>query len=296
MEKRIKGKESAIPWFFHDKLKCYDWSLMHGFPVPEIYSSFNSPKEIELPVEKERFVLKPTRFSSTRGVMVLRRVDEQYYDAMSKRTYTVDEVIAKEVALHEKFPVKMNQWITEELVVDVNGNAVPIDYKAYSFRGKIALILVIDRNVRPTRVDWYDGDFAPLAPGVMTLNPKYVQEGSGIPPSNAAEIRDIASSVSRIVGTPFSRIDLYNSTRGPLLGEITLTPGGLYYGDHYQLSSAQEQLMGAMWDAAEADTDTLKDSIAFLLYSLRYRQLTPKQRAGVHKLFWNPQLARDLIA
>ncbi|MGP5008104.1 ATP-grasp fold amidoligase family protein [Brachybacterium tyrofermentans] len=295
MVARLSGDEDLIPWFLHDKIECYDWSRAHGFPTPEIYERFNSPESIAINPGRDSFVLKPTRFSSTTGVMVLSKSKDKYFDAMSKREYSVEEIIATQKVLHENRPLKLNQWIIEELVVDAGNNPVPLDIKAYAFRGDIALFLIIDRNVRPTRVDWYDGNFRPLAPGRMTLNPKYVQPGSGVPPENSIELAEVASEVSRTVGSPFARIDLYASTRGPLLGEVTLTPGGLYYGDHYKMSEEQNALMGALWQSAEADSEVIRNSVAQLLYGKGLAELSPKELRSVQKIFWSPYLVRSII-
>lgn len=295
MVARLKGEEKLMPWFLHDKIRCHDWSVAHGFETPAIYRRFSSPDSIVLEVDEDAFVLKPTRFSSTIGVMALSREGDKYFDALSQKSYTAGEVVENQILLHEKNPLKENKWIIEEMVVDAAGHAAPLDIKAYAFRGEIALLLVIDRNVRPTRVDWYDGDFRPLAPGRITLNPKYVQPGSASLPPNASAVKELAAEISRTVGTPFARIDLYSSTRGPVLGEVTLTPGGLYYGDHYSLSEEQDHLMGAMWQCAEADSDVVRDSISELLFSQRLAELTAAQVREVNKIFWNPYLIRSLV-
>src|SRR5699024_7904389 len=180
-------------WFLHDKIKCYDWARRHNFPCPQIFARFDAPENIILDPDREQFVLKPTRFSSTRGVMVLHRQDGVYFDALSKRAVDGKSILAEQVELNNTYPVRSNQWITEEVVIDAAGHPVPIDLKAYAFRGDIALWLVIDRNAKPTRVDWFDGKFEPLAPGRMRLNPKYVQAGDGIPPKNASELVELAT-------------------------------------------------------------------------------------------------------
>ena len=72
-------------------------------------------------------------------------------------------------------------------------------------------------------------------------------------PSNYKDLMDFASEVSKLIRVPFASIDVYSTESGPLLGEITLTPGGIYYGEHYILSKAQERLMGRMWLEAKEE-------------------------------------------
>ena len=40
---------------------------------------------------------------------------------------------------------------------------------------------------------------------------------------------------------------MYWSGDHAVVGELTLTPGGLYYGEHYVLSEAQDLRMGQLW-------------------------------------------------
>ena len=58
---------------------------------------------------------------------------------------------------------------------------------------------------------------------------------------------NLAQQVSELIDTPFASIDMYNSKGGPVMGEVTLAPGGLYHGKHYTLSEDYQSLMGELW-------------------------------------------------
>jgi len=49
----------------------------------------------------------------------------------------------------------------------------------------------------------------------------------------------------------FVRIDMYDSSNGPVFGEFTLTPGTFYYEDRETISPTLSAELGLMWDEAQ---------------------------------------------
>jgi len=290
MKTRIEGREKGIPWFLHDKLSCFDWSERLGFPIPYIYDVFDDPSLIRVNGNLSSFVLKPTKFSSTRGVMLLERSKSKLYDSMSKKMFSAEGVIEFQRGLSKRFPVSGNKWIIEERISDGDGRDIPLDFKAYSFRGHVELFLVIDRSTSPMSVAWFDCDLLPINSRDISLNPKYVQKLEGLVLDSYPELVQLASKVSAAVNTPFSRIDLYNSARGPLLGEVTLTPGGLYYGDHYRMSSAMDQLMGSRWLLSELELAESRDVLARLAYGSVFSKCSGSEQNNVNRVMNFPYL------
>lgn len=290
MQVRIEGRETYVPWFLRDKIGCFDWCNHLDLPVPNIASVFDSPAEIKLDASWSNFVLKPTKFSSTRGVMVLEVEDDGYYDFMSNRSYSFEQIVSHQQNLAERFSVRNNKWIVEERVEDKAGKEIPFDFKAYAFRGRVELLLVIDRSTKPTSVAWFDSDLKPLRSREIKLNPKYVQNLNGLDPKEYLSLVQLAKNVSGLVNSPFARIDLYNSVRGPLVGEVTLTPGGLYYGDHYEMSEAMNRLMGARWMIALDEIAETRDSLCQLAFRRSFSACTKVQRRKIVSLMNHPYL------
>lgn len=281
MQVRIEGRENYVPWFLHDKIGCFEWCNSLDLPVPNIVSQFDNPEEIKLDTSWSKFVLKPTKFSSTRGVMVLEAERDGYYDFMSNRSFSLEQIVSHQQDLAARFSVKGNRWIVEERVEDKNDSDIPLDFKAYAFRGRVELLLVIDRSSKPTSVAWFDSDLEPIGSRDIRLNPKYVQRLDQIDAKEYSALFQLAADVSRLVNSPFARIDLYNSIRGPLVGEVTLTPGGLYYGDHYSMSEAMNRLMGARWMIALDEIKEVRDSLCQLAFRRRFSECTNVQRKKI---------------
>lgn len=251
LKNRISGKEKNIPWLLHDKIKCNRFCQDSNIDTAKLYDIFNTPLEITFDkVDCRDFILKPTLDSSTKGVMVLRRVDRGYYDFLTKKTFSFDEIIEKQMVFFEKNKNKNNKIILEEKIIDSDFEKydIPRDFKFFAFNGDIVAILEINRNNRPTGITWYDGDFEVMEKGIIIPNEKYVKFSyENTRPQNWEQMLESVVTISKKIRTPFARIDMYSSTRGPLLGEVTLTPGGLYYGLHYSLIDEMNLEWGRKW-------------------------------------------------
>ena len=256
MKCRVEGREKGMPWFLHDKLKCYEYLDRHGVQTITPLRVFSGPNEIELDGLPKNFVLKPSLQSSTKGVMVLKDQGEGFYwDELRSRQLNLAEIREEQRRYFEETKAAGKKIIVEPKIVDVDADkySIPRDFKAYAFRGEVALILEIDRNTRPSSVCWFDGDFHPITDGRVSCNESFVHEVSKAAPDQYHEILELARHCSKMLPTPFASIDMYLTEDGPCVGEITLAPGGLYHGKHYALSQSQQRLMGDMWRTAVRD-------------------------------------------
>lgn len=250
MVERIANREEGVPWFLHDKLKCYKFCEQHELATVTVLREFASPDDIRLDGLPDEYVIKPTLQSSTKGVMVLSKTAEGLWDSMSRRFVNEQEIIAVQRDLFEQTHSSGKKIIVERKIVDVDGHDIPRDFKAYACGGKVALILEINRNTKPSSVSWFDGDFMPVTDDRVTCNPEFTRQVEPIRPQQWREILDLARKTSLAIDTPFASIDMYSTPNGPLVGEITLTPGGIYHGRHYSLSAEQQLWMGKMWEEA----------------------------------------------
>lgn len=260
LRRRIDGEEPDVPWFLHDKLECARFCEAHSLPFVPILRHFNTPSEISLEGLPTEFVLKPTQLHSAQGVMVLTEHADGYHEAFLDRVLSTEQIKQLQQEVFDRPELNQrhlsgNRLIIEEKVVDADGYAIPRDFKAYAFAGRVELILVIDRNTRPHTVQWFDRQLKPISEQRITYNPRKVTVGDVDMTEIGPEIVRIGDSASLAVPTPFCRIDLYRSVQGLVVGEITLTPGGLYFGRSYTLSRAYERELALRWrDAEEALT------------------------------------------
>ncbi|MBG6192413.1 hypothetical protein IWX64_003385 [Arthrobacter sp. CAN_A212] len=253
METRISHKEPNIPWFLQDKLKCYEFCRDNGFAAVEVLRKFDTPSDITIENLPREFVIKPSLQHSTRGVMVLEQRNGIFYDHLRRRSLTIEEIMTEQAKYFDQTKSLSKRIMIEEKILDQDDFAVPRDFKAYAFKGEVALIVEIDRNVSPAGSSWFDGEFAPIEDDRVTCDRSFVTIKPSVRPRNWESILDLAQRVSAAIPTPFASIDMYATRRGPLVGEITLTPGGLYYGKYYQLSQKQQELMGLMWQKASRE-------------------------------------------
>lgn len=250
MEDRLAKREPDVPWELRDKLVAYSFLDDIGVDHARVLGLFESPEEIEFDKLPRNFVVKPTREDSMRGVLVLSRRKDCFYDELRAREWTEAQIKAELRDIFKRNSYKENQIVVEEYLRDSDGFDVPRDFKFYAFRGEVALVLEIDRNTRPHSVSWYDSGFNPIIDDRIRVNSAHSRHIPGRRPAAWREMLSVAEVVSRNLQTPFASIDLYSSSRGPLVGEITLTPGGLYYGAH-KMSHELEMMMGAKWAIAE---------------------------------------------
>lgn len=258
MKLRIDGFEENLPKFLEDKVRLREFCAEHKINTSDIITQFSNPESIDLNIIKENsFVIKPSLDSSTRGVMVLNRTEteDKFFDVLHNRLFTLNEIKEYQRKFFIENTHKENKIIVEKKIEDIDSSyIIPRDFKFYSFNGKIALILIIDRNRKPAISCWYDEDFQPIYNGIVECMAPYTRTLTYYTrPNNFKNLMDFASKVSKLIRVPFASIDVYSTEAGPLLGEITLTPGGIYYGEHYILSKAQEKLMGRMWLEAKEE-------------------------------------------
>lgn len=227
-----------------------------GFEMPKIYQVWSDPKDIKISSLPEEFVLKPANLAGKRGVYILHRISGEhgYWDSISqKRVWRKDLVreylkwqeICKETR-RKDFSV-----IAEEYVPGRPHNKIPLDYKFYTFNGVIRLIIQIDRNGEKPAMAFYDRDFSPIdTTPLLTPNPEQVAPAAPVVPDAAERMLAIASEISARLQTPFISIDMYDAPRGPLIGELTQSPGGPYYARLFKLTPSYDRELGALWREA----------------------------------------------
>ncbi|HEY1797276.1 MAG TPA: ATP-grasp fold amidoligase family protein [Stellaceae bacterium] len=251
---RVEGREKDVPWFVGDKTAAYDFAKSVGVEIPLIYRLFDKAEDFRDEDFPDNFVVKPKGLHSTQGVMVLKRIGpSRYFDFMKKREWSEQEIRTAQSEWFEKNRFKGNyKLIVEEKLIDDNGDdKIPFDYKLYMFRGVNKLIIQYDRNSIPPTGSWFGDDWSPFDTDLnFDSEWKVLQRGEPKKPACAYALLEAARKISVALPTPFVSVDMYATTRGPVLGELTLAPGGPYYGRQYKFREHFDQELGAAWDVA----------------------------------------------
>lgn len=223
--------------------------LLHSLPIKELLTS-------KLPDE---FVLKPEFASTSIGVHLLRRVDEGYEKLTDGQQITEDELIAKCQDISQRFlnDPDAGLFLAEELLRDPDGNTPPQDVRFYSFQGTIGMILMEHHLPEPTRASYFDGNFLPFADvhdryGVAEGSEHLEQIVESPPPENWQALLNVARRISYAIPTAFCRIDLYDTSKGVALGEVTFYPGTFFYRNRKIMKPAEAHRLGRLWQEAEA--------------------------------------------
>ena len=175
----------------------------------------------------DHFVLKPNSGRSGSGVFCLRREAGAYRDLKSGKLRTAAQLKQLAGESYGKLG-RADSWLVEELLLAPGSSAQATgDFKFFCFGGRAELILqkgvTRGRGKRRHVIRFYDRDGVPVDTG---LRPDMVSDRLVLPPSSGALLAE-AERASALLTIPFIRIDLYETHRGVVLGELTPGPGGL---------------------------------------------------------------------
>lgn len=258
--KRLEGKEADVPWWVNDKLRLHRFCEEAGLPMPDLHAVWNHPEGVDFSVCPDRFVLKPSVMHSAWGVMVLERAEEDgcFRETLTGRLLSEENIRREQIAVYDRCKYKGSYRIfAEERVDDAASRGVPLDYKVFCYFDRAMMIQQIDRNVSPKQSAWFDEHFEPLpVDGHIESDWEHIHQGPHVRPVEWRRMLDIAVAATRNLNTPFMRVDMYDSQKGPVIGELTPAPGGPYYGDWYRFTHAYDAELGEAWLRAELAMQT----------------------------------------
>ncbi|MDJ0321723.1 ATP-grasp fold amidoligase family protein [Pseudarthrobacter sp. PS3-L1] len=251
---RGRGEELNVPTHLHNKILGRKFVESIGGPVPKLLATFSSPEEIDLDILPDSFVLKPTFSSSSFGVMVLERKEKGFYDYLRRRELSARAILDEQKSLADKHPAVEHFWMVEERIVDVESNLIPDDYKFFTFQGEIGLIHRTIRDSKKNRHAFFDGDFIPINDPndkLIAPNRKIIEKVVEQRPEHWERLLNLAKRISVAVPSPFVRVDMYNTSEGPIFGEFTLVPGTFYYEDREVMMPELSFRLGYLWGKAQ---------------------------------------------
>ncbi|WP_462418797.1 ATP-grasp fold amidoligase family protein [Kytococcus sp. Marseille-QA3725] len=236
-----------------NKLRTLALAASHGVGIPTIHGLWEDAREIDLAPLPDEFVLKANHGAGSRGVVPVRRVpgepDTYRLTDDTDRVLSGAEVIAWVTKDNLSGP-----WYAEELLVGDDGSGgIPHDYKLYCFYGEVAGGFVrragahfgVEEFADEVRFHYFDGEGKD-----HVWRQERVDQSIPLSPQ-LPEILRSAQLLSTVVPLPFIRVDLYATTRGVVMGELTLGPGGAQY-----LRAEEDVRFGRMWDAAQVRLET----------------------------------------
>lgn len=224
------------------KLRNYRLALSHGVPAPEVYATWGTVDEIDLRGLPDEFVLKSDGGAGGHGVFPLRRLPDGRFAVVSTEETVDEDGIRSRI---RRSPRLSGPFFAEELLRSPEGSAIPEDVKVYAYYGEIGQVLLRrvheHGNLSRTYYRFVDAHGEDLGDGVEDEN----LDPSIAPPTQLAAMIDVSKHLSRAVGVPFVRVDLYQTPRGVVLGELTRGPGG-----SPRYSPAHDELMGRLYEEA----------------------------------------------
>jgi len=242
LESHLRHPLARIP----RKLRNYRLAASHGVSVPRVLAVWAEAEQIALDDMPETFVLKSDQGAGGRGVLPLRRTGrDEFAEVAGTHTLSHEEVVEK-----LRHPSLAPPYFAEELLVEPGGGELPEDVKLYMFYGEVGQVML--RRMR-THADLGQARFRYMDQHGRDLG----DVASGRPfdntiatPERLGDYLDLARHLSRAIALPFVRVDLYETSSGPVFGELTRGPGGRqrYRPDH-------DRMLGELWDRAQYRLD-----------------------------------------
>lgn len=229
--------------FLDQKLVTYDLLDLLDVPHPPVLGIWPDVRDVDLEALPERFCLKPAIGSTSHGVLLLeRQAPGTYREAMHGEVMRSADIVAHLRGAADALDVS-DQVFAEELVDAPEPGEVPYDWKAYCFYGEVGLVLQMGRTPgdRP-RLKFYGPDGRDLG---KVRDP----ERCDLDLPSSPDLPDMVAMARRIslaLPMAFIRVDMFDGPDGPLVGELTPTPGGPQMFDR-----SLDESMGLMWEAAE---------------------------------------------
>ena len=239
---RYKGKIHPVDEIAY-KLKAYMLADQVGIEHAEILKVYKKIENINWEDLPDRFVIKPQQGCSGNGVFPLIRKNGKYRDILRDKEMTKEEIIEifKEGITAKKSHSK-KIWI-EELLSD----NLPYDWKVHTFNGRIGIIEQFKRDGKGKYHKYWTREWKPINDMCKKIF-TYEINNNLLSPEHPESLLTAAKLLSKAIGHPFVRIDLYDTPRGVFIGEITPHPGRTcIYQDYW------EKKLGKMWEKAERE-------------------------------------------
>lgn len=237
------GRE-PLRWKLRDRVRLAGWLERNGYRSAKIMASGFPLEELPDRVQGlDRFVIKPTDAHSSLGVMPLVREAGKFSYACVETGARHDiadliDLLAQPMEAFE-FP---DRWQLEELLLPPGGApGVLRDFKFYAFHGHVPLVLQATGRGENRRYRWFDQEWNPVRTG------KYEDDlDEGLPsPADPQALMAVAQRLSAALPVAFCRVDLYETSSGVAVGELTPEPG-----EYHRFSAKVDLYLGVCIERA----------------------------------------------
>lgn len=199
-----------------NKHNSREFAKKHGCRVPDLYWRGKEYQSIDFESLPDWYVIRPTTGSCSKDVFLMHG-EENLFDG---KKYSKADIIASLTSASDKNP-KL-EFLFEEFLRNEKGEyGIQVDYKIYTFNGKIACIRLINRSGPQQGSDNYYDENWNLMPNLRSSN--YAVGEYQDPPVCFDEMMDSARKLSEAYRL-FVRIDFYATINGAVFGEFASTP------------------------------------------------------------------------
>lgn len=215
----LRDKCRHWPRMFASKLFIKEYAERFGVRTPKTIAVLDTLDGVQRSDLPNRCVIKPEASSGV--LLYLMHGDINLLDGREVAWTEVQAKMRPATANGQKIIVE--EFLVQE-GVDAAAPVIPLDYKLHAFGGRVRLIHVDDRNHLSRdplrrRQGWFARDWTPSP---LRFRVNEVEFYRTAPPSRFQEMLDIADRMAADVGD-YIRVDLYATTDGFHLGEVTTT-------------------------------------------------------------------------
>lgn len=249
-----RWKRIDLPKSNLGKIALEEFVQKHSIPHLKVIKVFSRAADVSFKGLPEYFVFKPAALWSGTGVRLLHRIAGMnlFFDAKNNLVISEEEVRQSACRVEEKFGKGELEFIVEERAIDEDvDKAIPLDYKVFTFHGVTKFVLQVDRNFNPPKMAFFDGNFEPISDDRVQFNEEKPEtKGNHRRPECWEGILEVSRRTTLELDADFISVDCYATKDGPMLGELTHTPGGPWYGTMYRFSNEFDVELGNAWREA----------------------------------------------
>jgi hypothetical protein len=206
----------------NSKLLQKDWLKDNNFPYAELYKTVDINHLTPEDISKD-CVLKPSDGAATIGVLLLQPRNGKWFELKSGRLIDFKTIQGIIKNVKREKPFYSDTWIIEERLV--TNNQAPYEYKCFAFNLPNEIIIeVIAVNLRQnghTTARWYDINWRPIEVGRSWGHTDVNIQ----PPNDKDGVIKLTKDVSQKLPYPFVRVDIFETSRGLVVGEINAWDG-----------------------------------------------------------------------
>jgi hypothetical protein len=241
-------------WQHNSKLAGYRLAERAGVALPKLFRESVDIDAIT-PADRaffgDRFVVKPHTGAFSRGVhLLVRRDADRFLDLVDGMERSWAELVTSFEDLISAGRVA-RRVVVEELLCPTSSmqdvTSVPDDWKIYCCYDRPVVVmqrrLFESADASKWRFRYWTPEWDDLG---AAMDPR--RHGPHLePPIDGRALIDAACAIGEALKAPFCRIDLYETDRGVVFGELTPQPGG-----PQRWRDDIDELLGREWEQAEA--------------------------------------------